>query len=140
MTNKDFIRDIRRMRKELKRLTDNDLIYIISDNDRESIYKMSDKIHDIFNDTKLKEVTLKNNEFYLFSRLNIPIRQYPLSLSDFWQWYMNGYYDNLNRCHIRKEDVKPADRPKPYMIHHAYRSYLRYNQMKYNEIQNGKNI
>lgn len=145
MTNKDFINDIRIMRRQLKRLTDIDLIYIIRDSDKELIYDMSDKIVDIFNETKLREIKRVNNEFNLFNRKNMPIREYPLSLQDFWQWYMNIYYENLNHYHICKSDVKKENRPKQHMIHHAYRTYLKYNRMKYNEIkekeqQNGKHI
>lgn len=145
MTNKDFINDVRRMRRELKRLTDIDLIYIIRDSDRELIYSYSDKIHEIFYETKLKEIKRVNNEFDLFNRSNIPIRKFPLSLSDFWQWYMDIYHDYLNHYHITISDVKKENRPKQYNIHHAYRTYLKYNKMKYEqmkdkEIQNGKHI
>lgn len=130
MTNKFFIDDIRKLRKQLKRLTDIDLIYIIRDSDKEQIYQICEKIDNIFNDTKLKSVKMDNNITFMLRKNNMPIREYPLSYRDFYTWYMSCYIVNHN--YISMRDIPKNERPKQYQIHRAYRVYLKYNRNEYN--------
>lgn len=131
MTNKFFIDDIRKLRRQLKRLTDIDLIYIIRDSDKEQIYQICEKIDNIFNDTKLKSVKMDNNITAMLRKYNILIREYPLSYRDFYTWYMSFYIVKTGYPSLR--DIPKSERPKQHQIHRAYRVYLKYNRDEYNK-------